>query len=89
MPDQEIRPFVIERKKARFEFLQLADQLRERILSGDEYPPGSQLPPVLVLQGMTGLHPRAIRRAYRVLADEGLVQTTPGRGTFVVERPPR
>jgi DNA-binding GntR family transcriptional regulator len=27
-----------------------------------------------------------VRRAVQVLADEGLVQTVPGRGTFVVQR---
>jgi DNA-binding GntR family transcriptional regulator len=34
----------------------------------------------------TGLAPNTVRRAIKVLADEGLVVTEPGRGTFVAEK---
>ena len=34
----------------------------------------------------TGLAPNTIRRAIKILIDEGLVQTIPGRGTFVIRK---
>lgn len=52
--------------------------LRERILSGEI----TVLPSLTDLTEETGLAPNTIRRAIRVLIDEGLAYTVPGRGTF-------
>jgi GntR family transcriptional regulator len=60
-------------------YLQLADRLRERIRSGE-------ITSLSDLTGATGLAVGTVRRAIDVLADEGLVRTVPGRGTFVVRR---
>lgn len=62
-------------------YLQLAAQLRARIQSG-EIGPREALPSITYLTGETGLAVGTIRKAIRVLADEGLAYTVPGRGTF-------
>jgi len=57
--------------------------LRERIISGEIT---SVLPSLTDLTQETGLAPNTIRRAIKILRDEGLVYTVPGRGTFVRPR---
>ena len=44
------------------------------------------LPSIMELTEETGLAPNTIRRAIKILVTEGLVQTIPGRGTFVVRK---
>lgn len=61
-------------------YVQLAAQLRTRIKSGEIR---SVLPSIMELTEETGLSINTVRRAIRVLIDEGLVYTVPGRGTFV------
>ncbi len=63
--------------------MQLAELLRERIASGEIT---SVVPSILELTEETGLAVNTVRRAIKILADEGLVQTIPGRGTFVIKR---
>ena len=75
----------IDHGGADFPYVQLADRLRERISSG-EFGPGEKLPTIDEIVAGTGLSPMTIRRAYRVLADEGLVRVVKGRGTFVARR---
>ncbi len=75
----------IDHEGADFPFIQLAAILRKRIESG-EYPPGRKIPPLLELERESGLSIMTIRRAIAVLADEGLVRTVPGRGTFVTDQ---
>ncbi len=64
-------------------YVQLAALLRERIASGEIT---SVMPSIMELTEETGLAVNTVRRAIKILADEGLVQTIPGRGTFVVKR---
>jgi GntR family transcriptional regulator len=64
-------------------YVQLAELLRERIASGEIT---SVVPSILELTEETGLAVNTVRRAIKILADEGLVQTIPGRGTFVIKR---
>ena len=54
--------------------------LRDRILGGEIT---STLPSLTDLTEQTGLAPNTIRRAIKILIDEGLAYTVPGRGTFV------
>jgi DNA-binding GntR family transcriptional regulator len=63
-------------------YIQLAGALRSRIRSG-EYGPRQAIPSITYLVGETGLAVGTVRRAVRLLVDEGLVYTVPGRGTFV------
>lgn len=72
----------IDPDAADFPYEQLAARLRERIRSA-EFTPGSKLPTIGEIVSQTGLSPMTIRRAYKVLEDEGLVVIRPGRGTFV------
>ena len=61
-------------------YVQVADQLREGIASGEV---GPLLPSIMELTEETGLSINTVRRAVKLLIDEGLVHTVPGRGTFV------
>jgi DNA-binding GntR family transcriptional regulator len=65
-----------------FPYLQLAAIIRAGI-SGGEWAPGAKLPSIADIVEDTGLDPMTIRRSMRVLADEGLIEVVPGRGTFV------
>jgi GntR family transcriptional regulator len=64
-------------------YVQLAGLLRARIRSGDI---ASQLPSITQLTEETGLAVGTVRRSIAILVKEGLVETVPGRGTFVTER---
>jgi DNA-binding GntR family transcriptional regulator len=59
-------------------YQQHARHLRERIKRGEIT---SQLPSITDLTEQTGLVVGTVRRAIDILANEGLVQTVPGRGT--------
>jgi DNA-binding GntR family transcriptional regulator len=72
----------IDPDAAEFPYEQLAAALRERIGSG-EFGRGAKLPTIDQIISETGLSPMTIRRAYKVLEDEGLVVIRPGRGTYV------
>jgi DNA-binding GntR family transcriptional regulator len=61
-------------------YLQLAALLRMRIVSGEIE---AKLPSLTELTAETRLAVGTVRRAIGVLAREQLVQTVPGRGTFV------
>ena len=67
-------------------YLQLAAILRDGIERGD-YQPGRKLPSENELLQRYRLARGTIRKAMRVLVDEGLVEVVPGRGVFVTERP--
>lgn len=63
---------------------QLADQVRERIISGD-LPPGCQLPSEAELGEEYGVGRNTVRQALAVLRTEGLLRTAQGSGTFVAD----
>ncbi|MBA9003718.1 GntR family transcriptional regulator [Thermomonospora cellulosilytica] len=73
----------IDHDDARAPYQQLADILRGRIASG-KYPVGRRLPSLMELESEFDLNPKTIRKAIDVLRAEGLVQTSPGRGVFVL-----
>lgn len=58
------------------------DSVRERIVSGT-IAPGAQLPSQKELARQYGVAPMTARQALMRLADEGLVATKTGRGTYV------
>jgi GntR family transcriptional regulator len=74
---------IIDRDAEDFPFEQLAAILRGRIEDGT-YLPGSRLPTHLALEAESGLSPMTVRRAVRLLSEQGWVRTRRGRGTFVV-----
>ena len=64
-------------------YRQLADRLRELIASGEIT---NQVPSITKLEQWTGLAVGTVRRGIDILVKEGLVETVPGRGTFVIDR---
>jgi DNA-binding transcriptional regulator YhcF (GntR family) len=63
----------------------IVSHVMDRLASG-LYPPGSRLPTSRELATELGAHRNTVAKAYRSLADLGLVATTPGRGTFAMAR---
>jgi GntR family transcriptional regulator len=64
---------------------QIAAWLRGKIESG-ELQPGRKIPSEKDIMDLSGVARTTVRRAVKVLRDEGLVVTTPGRGTHVTKR---
>ncbi len=60
----------------------LADELRQGIVSG-RYKPGDRLPSTLELMERTGVANLTVRGAYRVLVEEGLVESISKKGFYV------
>lgn len=73
---------VIDHGGPEYLYLQLAALLREQIRSG-ELPPRARVPSLTELSAEHGLADMTVRKALRLLVDEGLIETRPGRGTFV------
>ena len=63
-------------------YVQIRDQLRERILNGG-LKAGDRLEPSRELAHQLGVHRTTVGNAYAELESEGLIQGTVGRGTFV------
>jgi GntR family transcriptional regulator len=63
-------------------YQQIADELRQGIANG-RYLPGRALPSETELAASLGVARLTVRKAVRVLADEGLVTVVKGRGAFV------
>ena len=66
-------------------YLQITEQIRRRIATGD-WPPGQELPSIRALAADTQVSVITIKRAYSDLEREGVILTRQGRGTFVAER---
>lgn len=66
----------------------IAEDLRSKIDSG-ELPaePGGQLPTEKELQGTYSASRNTVRDAIKFLTQLGLIESRPGQGTFVVEKP--
>jgi GntR family transcriptional regulator len=70
----------VDPNAAEWPYQQVAAQLREQISSGAI---GPRLPSAMVLAEQMGVAPNTVQRAVRVLREEGLIYSVPGRGTFV------
>jgi GntR family transcriptional regulator len=66
-------------------YLQLAAILRQAIGSG-ALQPRQPVPSEAYLMGEHGVSRGTVRHALDILRSEGLIQTFPGRGTFVTDR---
>src|SRR5215467_15621426 len=65
-------------------FEQIAQQIEQRILSG-ELRSGDRLPPERELAEQFHASRTAVREAMKSLAQKGLVDMRPGRGTVVID----
>ena len=68
-------------------YLQLQQQLQQRILSG-QLSDGSQLPSVREFSAELHLNPLTVAKVYQILEKEGFVETKRGIGTFVSHQSP-
>jgi GntR family transcriptional regulator len=68
-------------------YVQLQQQLRQRILSG-QLRHGSQLPSVRDLSSELHVNPLTVTKVYQILEREGFVETRRGIGTYVSPQTP-
>ena len=73
---------VIDRNSYEPAYAQLANILRRQVAAG-VFRPGDQLPSEAMLCQSYQVSPMTVRRTINVLAEEGVVSTARGRGTFV------
>lgn len=66
--------------------IQLLNNMRHRILSG-EWSAGSRVPSENTLQSLLGISRSTIRQALTTAKAEGLIESVPGKGTFVRQNP--
>jgi hypothetical protein len=71
---------VIDDASPEWPYQQVAAQIRQRVQSGEL---GPRLPSYMTLAHELGVAPMTVQRAIKVLKDEGLLVTYPGRGTYV------
>ena len=65
-------------------FQQLADQIVQKIISG-EYPPGGRMDTVRDLAMMAGVNPNTVQRSLAEIENRGLIYTKRGDGRYVTE----
>ena len=65
-------------------YLQIADQIRERILRG-EWKAGERIPSIRELAVELGVNPNTVTRSYQKLVDRELISNQRGRGYFVCD----
>lgn len=68
-------------------YMQIVEQIRHLAATG-RLQPTEQLPTVRQLAVELRLNPNTVARAYTQLADEGIIWTQQGRGTYVLDHPP-
>jgi DNA-binding GntR family transcriptional regulator len=73
---------VIDRSSYEPAYAQLANILRRQVAAG-KFRPGDQLPSEAMLCQSYQVSPMTVRRTINLLAEEGVVSTAQGRGTFV------
>ena len=63
-------------------YLQLIEQIKRSVALGT-LAPGEQLPTVKALALELTVNPNTVARVYRELERDGVIDTSPGRGSFV------
>ncbi len=75
---------VISQADGRPMYLQLIEQIRRRIASGD-WPPGYELPSIRALAADVRVSVITVKRTYLELEREGVIVTRQGKGSFVAD----
>lgn len=78
-----MRQVRINETSGEYPYMQLAAILRQQITSGQIR---DRLPSLTELAAEHGVALNTVQRAFRVLKEEGLIYTRPGRGTFVIKK---
>lgn len=73
---------LIQPEPGQSRYAALAAALRHRIVAG-EWPPGTPLPAETRLAAEHGVALGTLRRAFELLAEQGLIERRHGKGTFV------
>ena len=63
-------------------YLQIADQIRERVLNGD-WRAGERIPSIRELAVELGVNPNTVTKSYQRLMDRGIISSRRGLGYFV------
>jgi DNA-binding transcriptional regulator YhcF (GntR family) len=63
-------------------YLQIADQMRDRILQG-EWAEGARIPSIRELAVMLGVNPNTVTKSYQALTDRNIIENQRGLGYFV------
>lgn len=75
---------LISQADARPMYLQLIEQIRQRIAIGD-WPAGHELPSIRALAADVRVSVITVKRAYLELERDGLIVTRQGKGSFVAD----
>jgi GntR family transcriptional regulator len=67
-------------------YLQIMEQIKQRIAVGD-WPPGGAIPSIRQLAVGVGVSVITVKRAYLELEREGVIVTHQGKGSFVASDP--
>jgi len=66
-------------------YRQIVEQVRQAVATG-RVTVADQLPSVRTLAETLALNPNTVARAYGDLAREGVIETQPGRGVFIIPK---
>ena len=72
----------LDHRDSRPRYDQIADNFRRQIQAG-VLRCGEKLPSVRELSAQLTINPNTIQRAYRELEQDGWIESTPGKGSFV------
>jgi GntR family transcriptional regulator len=75
-------PFSVDPRSGVPIYLQLIEQVKRLVAMG-ALAPGEQLPTVKQLAMDLTINPNTVSRAYHDLERDGVIETAPGRGSFV------
>src|SRR6266581_5279295 len=78
--------FRLEARSGVAPYLQIVQQVKHALRLG-MLRPGDQLPTVKEVVASVAINPNTVLKAYRDLERDGLVESRPGLGTFVLKRP--
>lgn len=74
----------LDRRSGVSPYLQLVQQVKRAMLLG-ALEVGDQLPTVKEVVSKLAINPNTVLKAYRALEHEGLIESRPGIGTFVIQ----
>ncbi len=77
--------FILSQADGRPMYLQIMDQVQQRVASGD-WTPGTKLPSIRELAAATRVSVITVKRAYLELEREGTIVTQQGKGSWVIEQ---